>query len=310
MDFSTNYTVRTDMADEIVEGLYGKKGKTDDGITFKSTSFGRIRCEEMTVDKDISWGDSNRQKGQYVTVSLDEIKNFTREEFETAAAVISNQIQKLLPEDEGLCLIVCLGNRNLVADAIGPLAAEKIIVSRHIKLHSHKLFTTMGLGECSCIVTGVLGETGMEAAELAESAVKKIKPKAVIAVDALASRRLSRLVKTVQISDTGISPGSGVNNQRSEISQRTLGVPVICVGVPTVVEATTVCADILGEKLGEDNSAIREVQKTLNENPTGFFVTPKDADVYVKTMAKLVGYSINKAIHKQMTFSEMEELLS
>ncbi len=310
MDFSTNYTVRTDMADEIVEGLYGKKGKTDDGITFKSSSYGRIRCEEMTVDKDLYWSDSNRQKGRYVTISLDEIKNFTREEFETAAMVISNQIQKLLPEDDGLCLVVCLGNRNLVADAIGPLSAEKIIVSRHIKMHRGELFSAMELGECACIVTGVLGETGMEAAELSESAVKKIKPKAVIAVDALASRRLSRLMKTVQISDTGISPGSGVNNQRSEISQRTLGVPVISIGVPTVVEATTVCADILGEKLGEDNSAIREVQKTLNENPTGFFVTPKDADVYVKTMAKLVGYSINKAIHKQMTFSEMEELLS
>ena len=167
----------------------------------------------------------------------------------------------------------------------------------------------MELGECACITTGVLGETGIEAAELVQSAVTKLKPSAVIAIDALASRRLSRLVRTVQISDTGISPGSGVNNARSEISSKTLAVPVISVGVPTVVEAATVCVDVLREK-SEDGKLMNEIERMLNESPANFFVTPKDADVYVKTMAKLIGFSVNCAMHENMTFSEMEELLS
>lgn len=311
MDFSTKYTVRTDMADEILEGLYGKKGKKDDGVTFKTESYGKIRVEKMKVSRDFVSEDLIKPKGSYVTVSVDEIKNLSREEFEKAAEVISKVICEMLPEGkEGLCLIVCLGNRNLVADAIGPLTAEKIIVSRHIKNHNGMLFEAMKLGECACIVTGVLGETGLEAAELVESAVSKLKPKCVIVIDALASRRLSRLVRTVQISDTGISPGSGVNNQRSEISEKTLGVPVIALGVPTVVEAATVCIDILGEKFGNDSELMGHVEAALNESPTGFFVTPKDTDVYVHTMAKLLGFSVNKALHCDMTFSEMEELLS
>lgn len=310
MDFSTKYTVRTDMADEILEGLYGKKGDYDDGITFKSRSVGKIRVEKMCVKHDFVYENCKKAAGKYVTVSMDDIKTFSSEDFENAAQVISSEIMAMLPDNEGLCLVVCLGNRNLVADAVGPLASEKIIVSRHIKKHNTRLFDDMMLGECACIVPGVLGETGMEAAELVEGAVKMLRPSCVVVIDALASRRLSRLVRTVQISDTGISPGSGVNNQRSEISSKTLGIPVIAVGVPTVVEAATVCLDVLGERIGDNRELFDSIRKSLDDNPAGFFVTAKDADVYVKTMAKLVGFSLNKAMHKEMSFSEMEELLS
>ena len=310
MNFSTKYTVRTDMADEILEGLYGKKGKKDDGITFKSNDYGKIHSETMIVSHDVLWGDCVKYKGEYTTVSVDDVKNMSREDFEESAMVISDVIKNMLPDNKGLCLAVCLGNRNLVADAVGPLCSEKIIVSRHIKKHSEKLYEAMGLGECACVTPGVLGETGMEAAELIKGAVEMLKPSCIIAIDALASRRLSRLVKTVQISNTGISPGSGVNNTRNEISEKTLGVPVISVGVPTVVEASTVCMDVLAEKSGFDNEKMGEIERTLNENPTGFFVTPKDADVYVRNMAKLIAFSVNKALHTDMSFSEMEELLS
>lgn len=310
MDFSTKYTVKTDMADEILEGLYGKKGKTDDGITFSGSQKGNVHREVVTVDRDFIYGDIKKDKGTYVTVSLDNVKSLSGEDFENAANLISESITELLPSCDGLCLAVCLGNRNLVADAIGPYAAEKIIVSRHIKNYSPDLYEAMEFGECACIETKVMGETGIEAAELVKGAVSTLKPKAVIVIDALTSRRLSRLAKTVQISNTGISPGSGVNNSRSEISSKTLGIPVISVGVPTVVEAKTVCVDILNEIADIDGKTAQMIEKAFNENPTGFFVTPKDADVYVKTMAKLVGFSVNKALHKNMTFSEMEELLS
>ncbi len=309
MDFSTNYTVRTDMADEILEGLYGKKGNYTDGITFKSKIEGKIKVEKMHVERDFVYGGIKKQAGNYVTVSLGNINSFTREEFEQCADIVAEIISELLPKSKGLCLAACLGNRNLSADAIGPFTAEKIIVSRHIKQYNEALFNKMELGECACTVTGVTGETGIEAAEMLKGAVDMIKPSCVIAVDALASGRVSRLMNTVQISDSGINPGSGVNNSRGEISEKTLGVPVISVGVPTVVDASTLCAHFLDERL-KDKQLCQTVKKEFGEKSSDFFVTPKDSDVYVRNLSKLIGFAINKAVHKNMSFSEMEELLS
>ena len=309
MDFSTNYTVRTDMADEILEGIYGKKGDFGDGITFKSSTFGKIKVEKMHVERDFVYGDVKKQAGNYVTVAFGNINSFTREEFEQACEIAADIISGLIPKEKGLCLTACLGNRNLSADAIGPLTAEKIIVSRHIKQYNPSLFSQMELGECACTVTGVTGETGIDAAEMLKGLVEKLKPCCVIAVDALASSKVTRLMNTVQISDTGINPGSGVNNSRGEISRNTLGVPVIAIGVPTVVDASTLCAHFLDEKL-TDRQLYRNIKKEFEEKPSDFFVTPKDSDIYVKNLSKLIGFAINKAMHKDMSFSEMEELLS
>lgn len=309
MDFSTNYTVRTDMADEILEGLYGKKGDKGDGITFKSKTYGKIKVDKMYVERDFVYGDTKKQAGNYITVALGNVNGYSREEFEEGAALVGELIGELIPKNNGLCLAACLGNRSLSADAIGPLTAEKIIVSRHIKQYNGELFRKMELGECACAVTGVTGETGIEAAEMLKGMVDMIKPACVIAVDALASSKVSRLMNTVQICDSGINPGSGVNNSRKEISEKTLGVPVIAVGVPTVVDAYTLCSHFLDTSL-MDKQLISQIQNEFSQRPSDFFVTPKDADVYVKNLSKLLGFAINKAVHKNMSFSEMEELLS
>ena len=305
MDFSTNYTVRTDMADEILQGLYGKDGIYDDGIYVRNENFGKISVERTQLNKSIEYGGCKKEKGRYATVTAEDIRMFTRQEFETAADIIADEIRTMLPE--GHWIAVCLGNRNLVADAVGPLASVRIIVSRHIKKHNRNLFESMEFGECACMVPGVLGETGIEAAELIKSAVQAIKPSGLVVIDALACARMSRLMKTVQICDTGISPGSGVNNSRAEISKNTMGVPVVAVGVPTVVDVATICRDF-SHGIGNCDTPLNF--KDTQKDASDFFVTVKDADSYVKTMAKLIGFSFNKAIHKNMSFEEMEEFLS
>ena len=137
------------------------------------------------------------------------------------------------------------------------------------KMNFPSLFSQMELGECACTVTGVTGETGIDAAEMLKGLVEKLRPCCVIAVDALASSKVTRLMNTVQISDTGINPGSGVNNSRGEISRNTLGVPVIAIGVPTVVDASTLCAHFLDEKL-TDRQLYRNIKKELKKNRRTF----------------------------------------
>lgn len=312
MDLSENYTLKTDMADEIAEGLSGKKGVYGDGVSFCGRSENGIRVDKMTVERDISFENNFKPHGKYATITLERDVSSDKSFFEAAAEAISREIRELLPKEKGLCLVACLGNRGLVADALGPLAAEKIIASRHIKSMNPELFSATKLGNCACISTGVAGDTGVQAAEIILGAVKILKPKSVIVIDALASGRLCRLMKTVQISDAGISPGSGVNNACNEISFSSLGVPVIALGVPTVIEALTVCRDLLSGKKDGGAADFEGTGKNnfFDDGTSDFFVTVKDADVRVKTMARLVGYGVNRAIHPYLGFSEMEELLS
>ena len=152
---------------------------------------------------------------------------------------------------------------------------------------------------------GVLGQTGMESAEIVRSIVNEIKPGAVIAIDALASRRLARLATTVQICDTGIYPGAGVSNRRDVLSAETLGVPVISAGVPTVVDAATLAYDLLGE-----NASPEDAKMLLDGDGRNMFVTLKESDVITRHTARLLGFAINRALHGDLSVQEMEELLA
>lgn len=308
MDFSTKFTVRTDLADEVIEGLREKEGKIGDGITFKTQEEHGIRIDTVEVQNEKAGAAVGKPKGRYITVTTGEIWKYDRETFENTALVISDILKKMLPE--GLCLVVGLGNDKITSDAIGPLCADNLIVSRHIKLKDKELFCSLGLGECACITPGVMGDTGAEALELVQSAVEKLKPSSVVVIDALASRDISRLAKTVQIADSGISPGSGVGNARHEISSKTLGVPTIAVGVPTVVEALTLSLDLLSNALRDEREVFDFVQDKLSKNMGRFFVCPKESDKIIRSMAKLIGYSLNFALHREMTISDIDEFLS
>lgn len=309
MDFSTKYTVRTDLADEAFEDLKQKKGQPDDGIVFRQDTIRGIRTDTVTVTNDACARQIGKPEGTYITVTTGEVWKKTKEDFENTAKAIAECIKGMLPKD-GLCLIVCLGNRRIISDAVGPLCANSIIVSRHIKSMNPSLFSALGLRECACIIPGVTGDTGAEASEIVSGAVEKLNPSCAIVIDALASRNVSRLVKTVQICDSGISPGSGVGNSRQEISRKTLGIPTVAIGVPTVVEAATLSLDLVSEAVGKDSELAEFLKQKLFDNIDRFFVCPKESDKITDCMAKLLGYSVNLALHDGITISEIDELLA
>lgn len=183
-----------------------------------------------------------------------------------------------MPERDGLILAAGLGNTEITPDALGPAVARGIFATRHIPKELTKAAGLDLLRQVSVITPGVLGQTGIEAGELIKAAAEKIKPAAVIVIDALAAQSGDRLFKTVQLCDTGISPGSGVKNNRGEISEKTVGVPVIAIGVPTVIDADTLSERLTG---------------ISPEKKSKMFVTPKDVDMLTQRLAKLLAEAIN-----------------
>ena len=206
----------------------------------------------------------------------------------------NKEIKKLIPE-EGTVLVAGLGNEKITPDALGPLTLEHLIVSRHLIDAMPSEFGS--LRPVCALSPGVLGTTGIETAELLRGAVARVQPSAVVAVDAMASRSLERLCRTFQLSDTGIAPGSGACNPRQELNRQTLGIPVIALGVPTVVEARTLALDLVPHGQLDEKST----------PDAGMLVSPKDIDLQVDKCAKTLGYALNLALQGQMTAAEIEQ---
>lgn len=226
--------------------------------------------------------------GKYVTLGLEPLMCRTSEAFEDAAELLAELIRSLLPSDDGKgTLVAGLGNDEMTPDAVGPLAVNSVIATRHLKRgmpEDFAAFTTV-----SAVKPGVLGATGIESAELLRSACRAADPARLIAVDALASASLDRLCRTVQLTNAGIVPGSGVGNDRAAVNQKSLGLPVLAIGVPTVVDAAA-----------------------FSDSPdaVGMFVTPRDIDASVRDVAKLIGYGINLALHDGLTVADIDMLKS
>lgn len=233
--------------------------------------------------------------GRYLTLYVGSPWLFDRRKTHLAVEAVATLLKRLIkPEfwdSSAPVLTVCLGNRRITADAVGPLCADKIIVTRHLKTEKKELFDSLGSRELAVLTTGVTGNTGIEAFEMISACAKKIEPGLIICIDALTARNAERLATAVQLSDAGISPGSGVGNSRPEISFKTLGIPVISIGVPTVVQSSALVYDAL-EKAGIKNLS-RPLIDVL-ENEKSFFVTPKNADVAVESQAEIIAKAINK----------------
>ena len=201
-------------------------------------------------------------------------------------------------------LVVGLGNLNITPDALGPKSANKILATRHITGQIAKETGLDKLRSVAVISPGVLGQTGVETGELVLSIAKKIKPKAIIAIDALASRRVERLGCTLQISDTGISPGAGVGNNRFEITHATTGIPVIALGIPTVVDVMTLIRDIIPEYIFEN-----EIQENVYPNGRMMVVTPREIDQLIDRGAQLISLAVNSALHSNFNLSDLVSLI-
>ena len=195
-------------------------------------------------------------------------------------------------------LVVGLGNAHMTPDAVGPDTVRRLTVTRHLREHDEALFGALGCCELSALVPGVLGQTGMESGELSKAAVELVSPDLVIAVDALAARSCQRLGTTVQLSDGGIAPGAGIGNRRMALTRDTLGCPVLSIGVPTVVDSSTLVWDAL-EKAGmvggdDDKQPPSELVDVL-EQGRSFLVSPKNSDDVVETYCRLLALSLNRA---------------
>jgi len=244
----------------------------------------------------------NKSRGKYITIEIPDFIYNSRNII-NKARVISGEIKKMLPK-KGLILVAGLGNLNITPDALGPKVAEEILATRHIKSELPKDIFLNNLRATSVISPGVLGQTGIDSMEIILSIVKKIDPKCVILIDALAARSVSRLGHTVQISNTGISPGSGVGNSRPLIDEKVLKIPVVSIGVPTVVDAETLLTDVLNINNQEN---LKKIQEKISLKDKSFFVTPREIDLLIKRAAKLIGISINLALNPSIA---MENLLS
>lgn len=245
-----------------------------------------------------------KPKGTYITVELDSLIKREDDAFNRGAETLAEELTKLLKiGDDDTILVVGLGNAAVTPDAIGPKTVKSTMITRHLVDTIPEYFSQ--LRKVSAIETGVLATTGIESAELIKAVTEKIKPDMVIVIDALASRKLSRVCRTVQLADTGIVPGSGVGNSRAAINTETLGVKVIAIGVPTVVDAATLAADLTEEAgLGEFNP------ESFRDFAGDMIVTPKDIDASIADISKLIGYSINLALHKGLTIDDVNMFLS
>lgn len=240
-----------------------------------------------------------RARGQYVTVDCGRMWELDDDGMERVSEVIAHELSRMtrrlcgkpLSRDFGV-LVAGLGNDEITADAIGPETVRRIEVTRHLRTYLPDAYEQIGVCAISALAPGVLGQTGIETVELVRGAAENASPDVIIAIDALAARSVTRLASTVQLSDAGINPGSGIGNNRRAICRDTVGVPVIALGVPTVVDSSTLVYDAL-ERAGVDKIS-RQLREVL-EMGKGFFVSPKESDVIVKKVSALLARAVGQA---------------
>ena len=286
---------RTDLALEAAQAVRG--GADVEGVWSRERMEDGIRVTQVEIRTQAAAEQVGKPMGRYVTLDLTPVRRREKDSFQRACRALAEEIGRLLPDGEGAALVVGLGNRDITPDAVGPLVHDRVLVTRHLIDHLPEVFGS--LRAVAALSAGVLGTTGVESFALVRAVAAEVKPSVVIAIDALAARSMKRLCTTVQISDTGVSPGSGVGNHRGALNEETLGVPVIAIGVPTVVEVSTLVRDVL-EEAGREPSA--ELLRAEG------LVTVGDIDEQVARWAKLIGCAVNLALQKGLSQEDLEGL--
>ena len=310
------YNFRTDLASERRD-IYQKASKQEgeiDGIeSTKEDINENIKVERVKITNENGEKAIGKPIGNYITIDIKKLKIAQEEEIEQAANTLSNELKKILDEHvdkQGEILVVGLGNIYVTPDSLGPKVINEIDVTRHI-INYLPQYVEEETRMVSAIAPGVLGTTGIETVEILKGIVDNIHPKLVIVIDALASRSIERISSTVQVSDTGIVPGAGVGNTRSEISIKTLGIPVIAIGIPTVVETAVLVNDSLDlfiEKLQDEAKSndylnrlkeednYEEIKEALVPKDYNLIVTPKEIDELIENMKDIVAIGINNSL--------------
>ena len=270
----------------------GTDGESE-GIEYEETKRGGFLLTRLRIKNKAGERTIGRPRGNYVTLSVGKPWLMSEEQLEAAEDLLCREIGDMAKKicDCKSVLVAGLGNRAITADALGPLVTDDLVITRHVRLHEKKLFDSLFCCEVASLAPGVLAQTGIETLELIRGAVERVRPELVIAVDALAARGVDRLATTVQLCDTGIAPGSGIGNTRAALDRESLGVPVMAIGVPTVVNSSTLVRDAL--ELGGINDISPGLEEVL-ENGRSFFVSLKESDVAVRELAGLISRAINR----------------
>lgn len=311
------FNFRTDLASERRD-LYKKVNSIENEIngieTEKEEINENISVERVKVTNEEGQNAIGKPIGNYITIDIKKLKVAQDEDIDKSAETLSNELKKIIDahiDKQGEILVVGLGNIYVTPDALGPKVINEIDVTRHI-INYLPQYVEEGTRMVSAISPGVLGTTGIETMEILKGIVDNIKPKLLIVIDALASRSIERISSTVQLSDTGIVPGAGVGNKRAEISKETLGIPVIAIGIPTVVETAVLvndCLDLFISKLQEEAKSndylnklkeqdnYEEIKEALIPGDFNLIVTPKEIDDLIENMKDVVAKGINHAIN-------------
>ena len=309
------YNFRTDLADERANIFKKNNNITEniDGIETNIREEDNIKITEVRITNKNGEKAIGKPTGNYVTIDIDKLKLATDEQIENYGNILAKELKKLVDkhvakQDE--VLVVGLGNIYVTPDSLGPKVINEIDVTRHILKYMPNILEE-GTRGVSAVSPGVLGTTGIETLEIITGIVENIKPKLVIVIDALASRSIERISSSIQIADTGIVPGAGIENTRKEISEKTLNIPVIALGIPTVVESAVLvndCLDLFIAKLQEESKSneylnklkeqdnYEEIKQALIPNNYNMIVTPKEIDELIENMKDVVARGINYAM--------------
>ena len=291
---------RTDLAVEAIENH--KSAAALPHVRQSDRMLEGIAIHEVRILSEDAAREIGKPQGRYLTLELDALIRREEDAFPRACKALSTLLRELLPHpNDGPVLIAGLGNRMITPDAIGPQTADHVIATRHLVAQSPDIFADWR--PVSALAPGVLGQTGVETGEVICGVLDRVRPAAVIAVDALAAGRLSRLLRTVQLADTGITPGAGVGNARAALNEETLGVPVIAVGVPAVVDGATLAHEI-SSQLGQPNC------EALDDLSQPVMITTRDIDREVADISRMIGYAVNMALHPHLSVADIDLYLS
>lgn len=317
------FTPRTDLALEAREALTRRTSEDIPGVKVETAQDQEVLITRVNIATPEAAQNMGKLQGSYVTIEARGLREKNTPLQEKVMKYLAEELVNLagLPE-KAVILVVGLGNWNITPDALGPRAVDKIVVTRHLQdMLSPEL--KGGVRSVCAIAPGVLGITGMETAEIVQGIVSKIKPNLVIAIDALAAASSHRVITTVQLADTGISPGSGVGNKRFGLTKESLGVPVIAIGVPTVVHASTIAMDTI-DTLQEHASFARYlksmenltdqdrhtiIRQVLPETLGDLMVTPKEVDRLIEDIADVIAGGINQAMHPHIDYENIHMYL-
>jgi len=323
------FNVRTDLAVEARE-LYKKENNREvPGVEVDvKKPYEDVTVTIVNIKDEVGSKIMGKEIGTYITIEVPGIKHYDAEAHDKISEVLAKELEAMVGIKDGQTVLVAgLGNWNVTPDALGPRVVSKLLITRHLKqlMPEH---IDEGINPVCAIAPGVLGLTGIETAEIIQGVIDKVKPDYVIAIDALASRKMERVASTIQIGNTGIGPGSGVGNKRMALNKQTLGVPVIAIGVPTVVDAATMANDtidlIIDELIKQSKNSkefydiVRKVDKNekymlikeiLNPYISDLMVTPKEIDSLIEDMAKIIANSINLALHPSLDKDDLNKYL-